>query len=168
MKFSKSDTLVLSIIGVLVIFQAWLYVGDYTVLNTQGTSMNPVLEDGDIVFCKGNYKDIATGDIVSYRYPADIKGTDGAVIHRINWSNGTHYRMKGDNNDYIDGIRRTIKNPNGKVVEKQDIPFNITSEQIDCKAKHLLNISEIGVQANSTGNDTERYSLWNTYKKLED
>jgi signal peptidase I len=82
---------------------AWLLSGPSTIggpvtyVTTQGTSMQPRFETGDLALVRpaGDYR---VGDIVAYR--SSVLKT--VVLHRIIRRDGGRYVLKGDNNDFID------------------------------------------------------------------
>ena len=71
--------------------------GQTTYVVTRGISMEPKFHTGDLVLLRGrlNY---GVGQIVAY-HNDDLNRT---VMHRIIGADGTHYRFKGDNNDFVD------------------------------------------------------------------
>jgi len=67
-----------------------------------GSSMNPVLTDGDLAIVRVD-GELENGEIALYHDPR--LGVD--VLHRIVRKDGDRYVMKGDNNDYLDDARPT-------------------------------------------------------------
>lgn len=83
---------------VFALFFGFLFVSSYDLLHVQGQSMEPTLEDGDILIINENIEDVENGDIVVYEDPSK----DKYIVHRIIQSNDDAYILKGDNNDYPD------------------------------------------------------------------
>lgn len=86
------------------------YFLGYTGFVNTGTSMLPVIREGDFVLVKKahNYQ---IGDIISY------KTGDLIVTHRIIGSDDAFYQTKGDNNTFIDGERVSKLSVYGKVIK---------------------------------------------------
>jgi signal peptidase I len=73
---------------------------DYVI--THGSSMEPKLQDGDLVVLRGA-KAYEAGDVVAYR-----SGRLGRVVlHRIVRTDGERFVTKGDNNSWLDSYRPT-------------------------------------------------------------
>lgn len=85
------------------------YFLNYTGFVNTGTSMLPVIREGDFILVKkqDNYQ---KDDIISY------KADDLTVTHRIVEVEGAFYRTKGDNNTFIDGESVSKLSVYGKVV----------------------------------------------------
>lgn len=85
------------------------YLWNYTGFVNTGTSMLPIIREGDFVLVKkqNNYQ---KDDIISY------KASDLTVTHRIVEVEDSFYRTKGDNNTFIDGESVSKLSVYGKVV----------------------------------------------------
>jgi signal peptidase I len=71
--------------------------GRTTYVVTRGISMEPRFHTGDLVLLRRRV-DYRVGQIVAYR--SDDLGR--TVMHRVVGFDGTRYRFKGDNNDFVD------------------------------------------------------------------
>src|SRR4051812_33759502 len=74
-----------------------MFSGRVQLATTVGTSMQPSIHTGDVAVVThvGRY---AVGDVVAYR--SRVAGR--AVLHRVMWTDGRSYRLKGDNNAAAD------------------------------------------------------------------
>jgi signal peptidase I len=91
----------LSLLALLVVLLAGLLLtGRIAIVTTDGVSMNPVYNQGDLVVVarRPTYR---IGQIVAYRQP----GQDLVVLHRIIGGNTSGYVVKGDNNQSTDPTR---------------------------------------------------------------
>lgn len=121
-KLAKSFLATLNITFMFLMFfmLGYIFGGHTNIHTTYGVSMSPAVDNSTVVFCNERYADLSVGDIASYEHPEYGYG----VMHRVNWSNGTHYRFKGDNNSYADPWRVTRDAVDCKAVYMFDLPFN--------------------------------------------
>jgi signal peptidase I len=70
--------------------------GDYSYAVVRGNSMEPGLQNGDIVFLRRDTT-YSLGDVVAYRDPQI-----GPVLHRIVARQEGHFTIRGDNRDHND------------------------------------------------------------------
>jgi signal peptidase I len=93
----------LGVAAVAAAICAWFFLappllgGSTTYVVTRGISMQPKFHTGDLVLLRGR-PSYSVGQIVAY-HSDDL---DRTVMHRIISFDGTHYRFKGDNNDFVD------------------------------------------------------------------
>ena len=80
----------------------------YVILD--GTSMEPSLHAGDLALVRAR-DDVGKGDVVLYEHPR----LGAHVLHRIVRVNGGRYVLKGDNNDFLDDVRPTAGEIDGKL-----------------------------------------------------
>ncbi len=89
--------------GPLLLLVVWATVapatlgGAATYVITQGSSMEPGVQRGDLVVLRA-HDAYRVGDVVAYR-SRDLKRT---VLHRIVARDGTRFVLKGDNNNWVD------------------------------------------------------------------
>ena len=76
--------------------------GRTSYVTTSGTSMQPLLHEGDLVVVRSG-ADYTVGDVVAY-HNADL---GQVVLHRIVAMDGDRYVCKGDHNDWLDGYEPT-------------------------------------------------------------
>src|SRR5439155_21854473 len=74
-----------------------------------GTSMLPTFHTGDIVVVR-RAPEYVVGDVVAYRF-----GTSSLVMHRIVDSDGEHFTLRGDNNDFDDSTHPAAAEVAGKL-----------------------------------------------------
>jgi signal peptidase I len=97
----RSGLLTAALVGLVAL--AWALAapraigGPVTYVATQGTSMQPRFETGDLALVRAG-SEYRVGDVVAYRSSA----LDTVVLHRIIGRDGDRYVFKGDNNDFID------------------------------------------------------------------
>lgn len=101
-------TLVLGAVGVLFVLRPG---GPVTWVITSGTSMAPLLDDGDLVLVRKR-DDYAVGSVVAYR-SADLKHT---VLHRIVGEEAGRYVLKGDANSWTDSTLPTTREVAGEML----------------------------------------------------
>lgn len=75
-----------------------------------GSSMNPLLHEGDLVLLRDTGDAVHVGDVVAYR-SAHLGGR--TVLHRVIALEGDSFALQGDNNDFIDPDRPTIADMQG-------------------------------------------------------
>lgn len=79
--------------------------GESFTVHVQGTSMLPVLRDGDVlrVVRTAGAEGCALGDLVVL-----VRPDAGLVVHRLLWAGATHVRTRGDGSGLMDApIRRS-------------------------------------------------------------
>lgn len=76
--------------------------GSVRMLGIQGTSMEPNLHAGDLVFVRESTYEV--GDVVAYRGEL----VDAILLHRIIAIEDGRYSLQGDNNDFVDPDRPTL------------------------------------------------------------
>ena len=77
---------------------------------TQGSSMEPVLHAGDLALVRAEGS-VEKGDVVLYEHPR----LGAHVLHRIVRADGGRYVLKGDNNDFLDDVRPTPGEIDGRL-----------------------------------------------------
>jgi signal peptidase I len=77
---------------------------------TQGSSMEPLLHAGDLGLVRASGR-VEKGDVVLYEHPR--LGT--RVLHRVIRVHDGRYVVKGDNNDFVDDVRPTDGEIDGKL-----------------------------------------------------
>jgi signal peptidase I len=80
----------------------------YVILD--GTSMEPSLHGGDLALVRSR-KDVARGDVVLYEH----EKLGAHVLHRIVRIKGDRLVLKGDNNDFLDDVRPTAADVEGRL-----------------------------------------------------
>ena len=80
----------------------------YVILD--GSSMAPSLHAGDLAVIRSQER-VENGDVVLYHHP----GLGVHVLHRVVRSSGGRYVVKGDNNDFLDDVRPTADEIEGKL-----------------------------------------------------
>ncbi|MDH4339066.1 MAG: signal peptidase I [Thermoleophilia bacterium] len=80
----------------------------YVILD--GNSMEPSLRTGDLAVIR-RQESVEKGDIVLYNHP--VLGAH--VLHRVVRDRGGRYVLKGDNNDFLDGVRPTASEIEGQL-----------------------------------------------------
>lgn len=80
----------------------------YVILD--GTSMEPSLHAGDLAVVRGQ-ESVEKGDVVLYSHPQ----LGAHVLHRVVRDRGGRYVLKGDNNDFLDGVRPTADEIEGQL-----------------------------------------------------
>ena len=83
--------------------------GSVSYVITQGDSMEPLFQSGDLVIVRES-ADYAVGDIIA----ADNKQLQAPVLHRIIEEREGSYVTKGDNNDFIDEYKPRPEDMMGK------------------------------------------------------
>lgn len=105
----------IAILGVLaVVFVATAPVswgGSMNYLRIRGTSMEPLIEAGDLVMVR-RQDSYEVGDIVAYR--SDMGGA--VVLHRIVATLSDGYLLQGDNNTFVDRDQPTRADVLGRKV----------------------------------------------------
>lgn len=96
----------------LVLAVAWFALlrptflgGDISYVMVSGLSMEPTLQDGDLVLArqKSAYH---VGDLVAFHVPEGERGEGALVIHRITGGSAQDgFRTQGDNNEWLDPWR---------------------------------------------------------------
>lgn len=86
------------------------YFMNMTAFVNTGTSMLPVIHEGDLVVVK-RQDTYENNDIISYTTSEGL-----TVTHRIIENSGGVYKTKGDNNTFIDGENISIHNVYGKMI----------------------------------------------------
>lgn len=77
---------------------------------TQGSSMEPKLDAGDLALVRAG-ADVGKGDVVLYEHPR----LGAHVLHRIVRAESGRYVLKGDNNDFFDDVRPSAEEIDGKL-----------------------------------------------------
>jgi signal peptidase I len=77
---------------------------------TQGSSMAPLLHAGDLALVRPT-DDAGKGDVVLYEHPR----LGAHVLHRVVRVDGGRYVLKGDNNDFLDEVRPTASELDGRL-----------------------------------------------------
>jgi len=104
----------LVLIGILVVFSFFPFLGNYKVFTVMSGSMSPAIHTGSMIFVKP-LNDYAVGDIIT-RHTKDPKVT---ITHRIvskeEIQGKIAFETKGDANDAPDGEKFTAEGIVGKV-----------------------------------------------------
>ncbi|MDD1675367.1 MAG: signal peptidase I [Methanomicrobiales archaeon] len=89
-----------------------------TVYPAAGTSMEPIIEEGDhVVVVPAGIRDISVGDIIVYRSPVPLHdGYFPLVVHRIVDVQGGVIHTKGDNRTAMDPFDIPFDRVKGKVM----------------------------------------------------
>lgn len=93
-------------VAALIAIAAWFTVGPsqlggpVTYVAVTGTSMEPSMHSGDLVFVR-KAPSYEVGDVVAYTNPQ----LNSTVIHRIIGQENDRYVFQGDNNDFVDTYR---------------------------------------------------------------
>jgi signal peptidase I len=106
-----------------------------------GTSMNPLMREGDILYLRpyGGEK-IHPGDVVAFSHP----GRPGTVIHRVSTAGPWGLRTKGDNTPALDDWLLQPADILGRVVAIQrqgrtlPVPRRVPASLYLLKARHWL------------------------------
>ena len=89
------------------------YLLGFQFKTTVGTSMEPVISQGDIVVIRTNFKDLSRGDIICFKY--QMNGEEYLFLHRIIEVDDL-IRTKGDNMSEPDPYPINRSDIIGKVV----------------------------------------------------
>ncbi|MHA7276392.1 signal peptidase I [Arthrobacter sp. Hz1] len=101
--FLAAAAVALTVIGAAII------AGQAAVVTTDGASMNPVYNDGDLVAI-GRAPSYSVGQIAAYRLP----GSNEVVLHRIIGGGQTAFVFKGDNSQSIDTVKPSAEDLVGR------------------------------------------------------
>ncbi len=86
-----------------------------TLVMVDGVSMEPGMHSGDLAIVRKT-GDYATGDVIAFRIPRDDGQRRPVVIHRIvDGDPGSGFRMRGDNNDWVDPWRPRVEDISGEL-----------------------------------------------------
>ena len=102
--------LVVIAIGTLVALWPARLGGAVTHVSTQGSSMEPLFHQGDLVIVR-SASEYRIGDVVAYR----SRLLDTVVLHRIIAVDQGHFVLKGDNNSWLDAERPTTSDVIGRL-----------------------------------------------------
>lgn len=90
--------------------------GSTTLVTVTGDSMEPGMHTGDLAVVRTG-DDYAIGDVVAFRVPRGDGSRGGVVIHRIVDGDPVDgFRLRGDNNDFVDPWRPTADQIEGELV----------------------------------------------------
>ena len=91
------QALLIAIAVALAAASVALFSGKFRLATTAGTSMLPAIHTGDVAIVERSSR-YHVGDVVAYRGSL----TNVPVLHRIVWTDGTSFTLKGDNNPTAD------------------------------------------------------------------
>lgn len=81
-------------------------------ITVRGDSMLPIIKDGEVVtVVRSNQHNI--GDVIAYY--TIIEAKVNIIVHRVIFVRKKYVLAKGDNNDFIDPLRVSIKQIIGKI-----------------------------------------------------
>lgn len=111
-----------AVVVVLLLAGWWSFLrpaalgGSTTLVTVSGKSMEPGMHTGDLAVVRAS-DDLRPGDVIAYRVPRKNGEQGQIVIHRIvDGDPGSGFRMRGDNNDFIDPWRPTRDDVTGELV----------------------------------------------------
>ncbi len=109
-RIAALTALVVAGVAAWVVFAPPELGGSTRYVVTQGSSMEPELEAGDLALVRAG-ADVGKGDIVLYEHPR----LGAHVLHRIVRLDGGRYVLKGDNNDFLDDARPSPEQIEGRL-----------------------------------------------------
>lgn len=115
--FRQFRSLLVTVVALALVGAAWVMFaptflgGSVSYLTIVGTSMQPMLEKGDLAVIRAA-EDYRTGDVVVY---TSEENPDARILHRIIEQKGAKFVLKGDHNTWADSFMPTEERIQGKL-----------------------------------------------------
>ncbi len=115
--FRQFRSLLVTVVALTLVGGAWVMFaptflgGSVSYLTIVGTSMQPMLEKGDLAVIRAA-DDYKTGDVVVY---TSEENPDARILHRIIEQKGAKFVLKGDHNTWTDSSMPTEERIQGKL-----------------------------------------------------